>query len=174
MSLFNSKREMRWVGCRSGKKRNICMENEHLGRCSLFKNGPFPASFSLFSSFLQTVNKCSIKVADDWIRTRVLWYHKRPLCQLRHNHFPLLSLSCKLWRHHRQRTVVTFGRLAVWPFGCLAVWLFGRLAHLMPKIWRIWSRKFGDSCGQLSSSASSSSTISVTGWQDYLFNIWLF
>ena len=54
----------------------------------LKKDGPFPASFSLFSSFLQTVNKCSIKVADDWIRTRVLWYRKQPLCQLRHNHFP--------------------------------------------------------------------------------------
>ena len=33
-------------------------------------------------------NKCSIKVADDWIRTQVLWYQKRPLCQLRHNHCP--------------------------------------------------------------------------------------
>ena len=31
------------------------------------------------------------KVADDWIRTRVLWYRKRPLCQLRHNHFPLAN-----------------------------------------------------------------------------------
>ena len=31
--------------------------------------------FNLFSSFLQTVNNnCSIKVADDWIRTRVLWF----------------------------------------------------------------------------------------------------
>ena len=39
-----------------------------------------------------TVNKCSIKVANDWIRTRVLWYWKRPLCQLRHNHCPNLSL----------------------------------------------------------------------------------
>ena len=41
--------------------------------------------FRLFYKQL-TVNKCSIKVADDWIRTRVLWYRKRPLCQLRHNH----------------------------------------------------------------------------------------
>ena len=47
--------------------------------------------FSLFSSFFckqLTVNKCSIKVADDWIRTRVLWYRKRSLCQLRHNYCP--------------------------------------------------------------------------------------
>ena len=43
--------------------------------------------FRLFYKQL-TVNKCSIKVADDWIRTRVLWCCKRPLCQLRHNHFP--------------------------------------------------------------------------------------
>ena len=46
--------------------------------------------FSLFSSFLQTVNSKYMfkKVADDWIRTRVLWYRKQPLCQLRHNHCP--------------------------------------------------------------------------------------
>ena len=41
--------------------------------------------FHLFYKQL-TVNKCSIKVVDDWIRTRVLWYQKLPLCQLRHNH----------------------------------------------------------------------------------------
>ena len=54
------------------------------------KNGPFPASFLYFRLFYKqlTVNKCSIKVANDWIRTRVLSYCKRPLCQLRHNHFP--------------------------------------------------------------------------------------
>ena len=40
-----------------------------------FKNGPFPASFLYFRLFYKqlTVNKCSIKVADDWIRTWVLW-----------------------------------------------------------------------------------------------------
>ena len=54
------------------------------------KNGPFPASFLYFRLFYKqlTVNKCSIKVADDWIRTWVLWYRKQPLCQLRHNHLP--------------------------------------------------------------------------------------
>ena len=43
--------------------------------------------FRLFYKQL-TVNKCSIKFADGWIRTRVLSYRNRPLCQLRHNHFP--------------------------------------------------------------------------------------
>ena len=54
------------------------------------KDGPFPASFLYFRLFYKqlTVIKCSIKVANDWIRTRVLSYRKRPLCQLRHNHFP--------------------------------------------------------------------------------------
>ena len=47
--------------------------------------------FRLFYKQL-TVNKCSIKVADDWIRTRVLWYRKQPLCQLRHNHCPALQI----------------------------------------------------------------------------------
>ena len=50
--------------------------------------------FCLFYKQL-TVNKCSIKVADDWIRTWVLWYRKRPLCQLRHNHCPNESFVCK-------------------------------------------------------------------------------
>ena len=57
------------------------------------KNGPFAASFFLYFRLFYkqlTVNKCSIKVADDWIRTRVLWDCKRPLCQLRHNHFPII------------------------------------------------------------------------------------
>ena len=28
------------------------------------------------------------KVADGWIRTRVLWYGRRPIWQMRHNHCP--------------------------------------------------------------------------------------
>ena len=43
--------------------------------------------FRLFYKQL-TVNKCSIKVADGWIRTLVLWYWKQLLCQLRYNHCP--------------------------------------------------------------------------------------
>ena len=43
--------------------------------------------FRLFYKQL-TVNKCSIKFANDCIRTRVLWYRKRPLCQLHHDHCP--------------------------------------------------------------------------------------
>ena len=46
-----------------------------------FKNGPFPASFSLFSSFQD-----SWQFAYDWIRTVDLWNWKEPLYQLRHNH----------------------------------------------------------------------------------------
>ena len=55
-----------------------------------FKMGHSRPLFLYFRLFYKqlTVNKCSIKVADDWIRTRVLWYRKRPLCQLRHNHCP--------------------------------------------------------------------------------------
>ena len=36
--------------------------------------------FSLFLSFLQTVNKCSKIITDDWIRTWVLRYGKLSLC----------------------------------------------------------------------------------------------
>ena len=35
-------------------------------------NGPFPASFSFCLFHQQLTVNCSIKVADDWIRTRVL------------------------------------------------------------------------------------------------------
>ena len=38
-----------------------------------------------FSSLLQTFKVlCPVKVADAWIRTWVLWYRKRPRCQLCH------------------------------------------------------------------------------------------
>ena len=30
--------------------------------------------------------------ANDWIRTADLWFQKRPLCQLSHNHCPLIIL----------------------------------------------------------------------------------
>ena len=42
-------------------------------------------------------NNCSIKVGDNWIRTRVLWYRKWQLCQLCHNHCPLfcICLRCR-------------------------------------------------------------------------------
>ena len=43
--------------------------------------------FRLFNTQL-TVNKCSINFADDWIQTADLWYWKRPLYQLSHNHCP--------------------------------------------------------------------------------------
>ena len=49
--------------------------------------------FRLFYKQL-TVNNCSIKVADGWIRTRVLWYQKRPRCQLCHNHNHLSLFLC--------------------------------------------------------------------------------
>ena len=54
--------------------------------------GPFPASFFfIFAVSIQlTVNKCSINLANDWIRTADLWYRKRPLCQLSHNHCPII------------------------------------------------------------------------------------
>ena len=66
--------------------------------------------FCLFYKQL-TVNKCSIKVADDWIRTQVLWYQKRPLCQLRHNHWPIIcafNTSCNFFYLHPQRNTKFF------------------------------------------------------------------
>ena len=69
-------------------------------RHSFLKMGHSRPLFLYFRLFYKqlTVNKCSIKVADDWIRTRVLWYWKRPLCQLRHNHCP----TFKRWSDQRK------------------------------------------------------------------------
>ena len=51
--------------------------------------------FFIFCHFRKqlTAYKCSIKVANDWIRTRVLWFRKRPLCQLRHSQCPFWIVS---------------------------------------------------------------------------------
>ena len=58
------------------------------------KNGPFPASFYLFSSFQYTVDSKQMSnnlFADDWIRTADLWYWKRPLYQLSHTTTALVT-----------------------------------------------------------------------------------
>ena len=50
-------------------------------------SGPFPAFFFIlvFSTVKLTTLNCSIKGANGWIRTWVLWHRKRPRCQLSHN-----------------------------------------------------------------------------------------
>ena len=57
------------------------------GGTKCLKIGPFPASFFFIFVFsIQLI--VHINFADDWIRTADLWFWKRPLYQLRHNHFP--------------------------------------------------------------------------------------
>ena len=69
---------------------------------TFFKMGHSRPLFLYFRLFYKqlTVNKCSIKVADDWIRTWVLWYWKRPLCQLRqttaHSYRTFVSIPLSL------------------------------------------------------------------------------
>ena len=83
--------------------------------------------FRLFCKQL-TVNKCSIKVADDWIQTRVLWYWKRPLCQLRHNHCPtttkmlciLYFLSLSFYITHSYRSTISIP-LYIHTYFCLHI-----------------------------------------------------
>ena len=63
----------------------------------VFKHGPFPASFSF--RLFDTVDT-ELNFADEFIRTADLWYRKRPLCQLSHNHCPrqlCYSNNCKIW-----------------------------------------------------------------------------
>ena len=73
----------------------------------MFKNGPFPVSFSLFSSLLQTVNSCSVTVAHDWIRTRILWYQSQPCC---HSHCTLFKIVIFL---EARALIVSKDRLAL-------------------------------------------------------------
>ena len=48
---------------------------------------PLFLSFCLFHT-IESTQMFNINFADDWIRTLDLWYRKRPLCQLSHNHCP--------------------------------------------------------------------------------------
>ena len=68
------------------------------------KNGPFSASFTLFSSFQYSWQyKVNINFANDWIWTVDFWCRKRLLYQLRHNHCSfsqyLISLKLGLFVH---------------------------------------------------------------------------
>ena len=69
----------------------------------LLKMGLSRSYFRLFYKQL-TVNKCSIKVADDWIPTWVLWYQKQPLCQLRHKHCQCTKLVEYFVLQHRSQS----------------------------------------------------------------------
>ena len=61
----------------------------HQSLCNSFKMGNSRLRFLYFRLFYKhlTVNNCSIKVADDWIWTQVLCYHKRRRNQLCHNNY---------------------------------------------------------------------------------------
>ena len=67
--------------------------------------------FIFFFAIQLTVNICSTNFADDWIWTVNLWYRKRLLYQLRHNHCPflvcfMLTLSkqkrTKVWEQNQE------------------------------------------------------------------------
>ena len=58
---------------------------------SLIKIGHSRPLFLYFRPFYkQLMRICSIIAANDWIWTRVLWYWKRPRCEVCHNHCPTL------------------------------------------------------------------------------------
>ena len=54
----------------------------------------------VFSTKKLTEHKCPIKVANDWIQTRGLWYQKRPRYQLCHNHCPYQAFVVTLPGEH--------------------------------------------------------------------------
>ena len=62
----------------------------------IFLNIAIPDIFLFIFVFSSVVRKQIMffeKIADGWIRTRVLWWLKLPLCQLCHCHCPELFLS---------------------------------------------------------------------------------
>ena len=131
--LLSTRQDFLLVEPFGGKIKIVCSTaSEFIRHSAIFfkKMGHSRPLFHLFSSFPQTVNNnCSTKVADDWIRTRVLWFRKRPLCQLHHNHCPLVSYN-------------VFGLEIVYP-RCELIWksismsdvcIFGFISSI---IWRI-------------------------------------
>ena len=95
-----------------------------------FLNGPFQASFCLFSSFQLSPSKQLIlnKVADDQIRPADLWCEKRPLYQLRHNQCPQIGNVYFIserrdddenrWQTTEQKIV----HVAGWPSKDFCIW----------------------------------------------------
>ena len=53
------------------------------------------SSFAIRAS-KETFISVYVKIADGWIRTRVLWYRKRPHCQMFHIHEPNVTFVCYL------------------------------------------------------------------------------
>ena len=73
-------------------------QNRRRGRHRDFLNlGHFRPLFPLFLTFQQFINFIK-NFADDWIRTWDLWYLKRPLCQLSHNHFQTRDFCHEPWQ----------------------------------------------------------------------------
>ena len=72
------------------------------GFISFFQKWAIPGLFFLYFRLFNTVDSkqmFNINFADDWIRTVDLWYWKRPLYQLSHNHCPLASFLISFRGH---------------------------------------------------------------------------
>ena len=78
--------------------------------------GHYQPLFSLFSSFQYSfLTKLIVNnIPDDWIRTAVFWYWKRPLYQLRHNHCPT-SLTFFLSTLLFVQSSLSYSRLLIRP-----------------------------------------------------------
>ena len=50
----------------------------------------------------------SVNFANDWSQTADLWYQKRPLYQLSHNHFPTLTFFLVELSHQRKGNLNSF------------------------------------------------------------------
>ena len=73
----------------------VKLNGDWIAATSNVKNWPVPAYFYFRQFYKKLAVNCSIKVSDDWIRTRVLWHGRRLRCQLCHNNFNILAFNSK-------------------------------------------------------------------------------
>ena len=77
-----------------------------------YKNGPFPASFSLCSSIQYSWQYMfNIFFANNWIQTTDFWNWKRPLYQLSH-----INCHDNLWATFHSTLLVTLLKDGMWSF----------------------------------------------------------
>ena len=83
-----------------------------LPRQFFYKNGPFPASFSLCSSIQYSWQYMfNIFFANNWIQTTDFWNWKRPLYQLSH-----INCHDNFWATFHSTLLVTLLKDGMWSF----------------------------------------------------------
>ena len=97
--------------------------------CSFFFKKTLGLLWALFLYFYCSIHlKVDINFAHDWNWTADLWCRKRPIYQLRHNHFLIFLLFCRFFVHltylyvwQNQADCFTYLKLLLQGSGCDSV-----------------------------------------------------